>query len=147
VAVSARSHLVASRSPAVRVSVDNRLGPGALVVALARRYPWLVTSGFEGEVEGGDDLAVRLDVDACARDRVGFLLVDAFDVGEIANDRVAGRDGAVGTVGLSLKQLDAAEVGVLNLGTEGPDQCRCGADSRRANGSGLPRGPSSAWCW
>ena len=44
--------------------------------------------------------------------------------------------GAVRKIRPSLKQLDAAEVGVLDLRTEGPDQCRYGTGARRANSSG-----------
>ena len=55
------------------------------------------------------------------RDRVPFLVVDAFDAGEIANELVRGLQGAVREIRLSLKQLDAAEVGVLDLRTQGPD--------------------------
>ena len=70
------------------------------------------------------------------RDRVPFLVVDAFDAGEIANELVRGLQGAVGNIRPGLKQLDPAEVGVLDLGTEGPDQCRDGAGACRADGAG-----------
>ena len=98
-----------------------------LVSGLAKRWARLVAADFEGEVDRRHDAALRLDVDAYRRDRVPFLLVDAFDAGEIANDRVRGPQGPVREVRPSLRQLDAAEVGVLDLGTEGPDQCRDGA--------------------
>jgi len=107
-----------------------------LVVALTKRYPRLVAADFEREVDRGDHGALRLDVDAYGRDRVRFLLVDAFDAGEIANDRVRGPQGPVREVRPSLRQLDAAEVGVLGVRSEGPDQCRDGTGARRANGSG-----------
>ena len=61
-----------------------------LVLGVAKRWARLVAADFEGEVDRGDDRALRLDVDAYRRDRVPFLVVDAFDAGEIANDRVGG---------------------------------------------------------
>jgi hypothetical protein len=52
--------------------------------------------------------------------------------------------GAVGNIRPSLKQLDAAEVGVLDLGTESPDQCRHGTGARRTHGSGYLAPPVGA---
>ena len=54
-----------------------------------------VAADFEGEVDRGDHGALRLDFDAYGRDRVPFLLVDAFDAGDIADDRIRGPQGAV----------------------------------------------------
>src|ERR1700748_1224275 len=51
-------------------------------------FAGLVAADFEGEVGRRDDRALGLDVDAYRRDRLSFLLLDAFDAGEIANDRV-----------------------------------------------------------
>jgi hypothetical protein len=95
-----------------------------------------VAADLEGEVDRRDHRAPRLDVDAYPRDRVRFLLVDAFDAGEVANDRVGGPQGMVRKVRPSLKQPDAAEVGVLDLGAESPDQCRDGTGAGRADRSG-----------
>ena len=115
--------------------------------ALAERYPRLVAADFEGEVDRRHDRAARLDVDAYVRDRVPVLLVDAFDAGEIANDRVRGPQGVVRKVRPGLKQLDAAEVGVLDLRTEGPDQCRDRTGARRANRSGCVAVPVRRSWW
>ena len=95
----------------------------------------LVAANFEGEVDRRHDRAPRLDVDAYRRDRAPFLLVGALDAREIANDRVRGPQGAVRKIRLSLKQPEAAEVCVLDLRTEGQDQCRDRTRGRRANGS------------
>src|SRR6266566_5212058 len=107
-----------------------------LAFGLAKREARLVAADFESEVGRRHERALRLDVDAYRRDRVPFLLVDAFDAGEIANDRVRGPQRAVRKLRPSLRQPDAAEVGVLDLRTEGPDQRRDRTDARRANSSG-----------
>jgi hypothetical protein len=98
--VSARSPLVASSVVAGRHR-ERPLRPLFLFVARAKRYPRLVASDFEGEVDRRDDRAPRLDVDAYGRDRVCLLLVDAFDAGEVANDRVGGGQGRSGRSGLA----------------------------------------------
>jgi hypothetical protein len=118
-----------------------------LAFGLARRYARLVAADFEGEVDRGHDRAVRLDVDAYRRDRVPCVLVAAFDAGEIANDRVRGPQGAVRKLRPGLRQLDAAEVGVLDVRTEGPDQRGDRTDARRANSSGYLAVPVRPWCW